>query len=113
MNGVSKTLKPLYTEKRFLAICRRGGVSAVFEKADGSEVSEFSGIYDEVDSEVSLSTGLAAGTPVFESLSCWVGERFINGDFLTIDQTRFMIRGAPMVDTTAGTVMYALTRRAA
>ena len=103
----------MFSERAFLAMCRKAGVLGRFEKVDASDLLDsVDGIFDEVDAEVSMATGIAAGTPIFETYTEWVGDRFGNGDILILSGTRFVIRGAVMVDTSAGTSSFTLSRRA-
>jgi hypothetical protein len=98
--------------RHFLSFLRRVGVEAVVSRPDGSYSCDIKGIPDDVDTRMALETGVAAGSPVFETWHEWASE-IREGDILEHSGERYQIRGKPMRDRQAGTVTFTLTRRAA
>lgn len=98
--------------KQFQSFLRRVGVEAAVSRPDGSFACGIKGIPDDVDTRLALETGIAAGSPVFETWHEWATE-IREGDVLEHSGERYKIRGKPMRDRQAGTVTFTLTRLAA
>jgi hypothetical protein len=98
--------------RHFLAFLRRVGREATVSRPDNSFSLSIKGIPDDVDTRNALETGIAVGTPVFETWWEWASE-IREGDVLEHSGERYKIRGKPMRDRQAGTVTFTLTRLAA